>query len=265
MAITRKPYFYDRQMARLLVQVMSCFAGYQVRTGKQRDGKHRFIDVPIIYGGYDRVAQWIIAGGSENTVIKLPVMALDIVRWKQSDENRRSPQHVETYYWQQRAKDANGDPTTEPGTRMQMERYMPVPYDIGLKLTLWTSNQDQGFQICEQIATQFNPEIDIQFSNSPGDWTFISSLKFDGEFIMKRASVSPDAGGGDGPEYHLYEMSFSTVFYLNPPVITYPTEAIEEVHVSFRDMTSAPDISSMDEIEKIVIRSEEDPEDEDNP
>jgi len=54
--VRRKPFFYDHQIKRYLAQLMSCFAGYQVRTGKQRDGKARMIDVPIIHGDHSRIA-----------------------------------------------------------------------------------------------------------------------------------------------------------------------------------------------------------------
>ena len=62
--LKRKPFFYDAQFKRLIVQVLAVFAGYQVRTGVQRDGKHHFMDTPVIFGGMDRAVGEDTAAGS---------------------------------------------------------------------------------------------------------------------------------------------------------------------------------------------------------
>ena len=74
--LKRKPFFYDSQVKRMIVQVLATFAGYQVRSGIQRDGKHRFQDVPIVYGGFDKAVAYLLQGGNENTVPYLPIMSL---------------------------------------------------------------------------------------------------------------------------------------------------------------------------------------------
>jgi hypothetical protein len=52
-----------------------------------------------------------------------------------------------------------------------MERYMPIPYDLTFELAIYASNQDQMFQILEQILIIFDPTLQIQTNDSPYDWT----------------------------------------------------------------------------------------------
>jgi hypothetical protein len=54
---------------------------------------------------------------------------------------------------------------------------MPVPYNMTMELALFTTNLDEHFQILEQIMILFNPQIDIQKTDDPFDWTRISSVK----------------------------------------------------------------------------------------
>ena len=78
--VKRKPYFYDSQLKRYIVQLLSLFAGYSVRTGRQRDGEHRFIDVPVVYGGMSRTAAYTLTGGNENIAATIPKLSLKIGR-----------------------------------------------------------------------------------------------------------------------------------------------------------------------------------------
>jgi hypothetical protein len=258
MGIKRKPYYNDSQLKRVIVQVMSAFCGYQVRTGKQRDGQHRFLDVPVMYADYSRTAATIMNGGAEGSMASLPIISVELTRLKQSDEYRRAPQHVETYMWRERArKPGSEEAGSDPGKRMIMERHMPVPYDMGIKLAIWASNADQAFQLCEQIATQFNPEVDLQLSNSPGDWTFLTTLKFDGEIRPTRRAA--DIGGGTEDAYHVYEMDFNCIIQLSPPAIVYESRLIQEVHVNIQYMNESIDWDSMTDIDGFVIRADTDP------
>ena len=257
MAIYRKPYFGDKQLQRMLVQIMSCFSGYQVLTGTQRDGKSRFRDVPVIYGDMSRVAGYIIGprGDQDNTTGYLPIMALHMNRLTQKSDWRLSPQHREKYNFFERARDPDGNLLTgKAGKKKTVERFMPVPYDMGVSLSMWTSNNDEGYQLLEQITTVFNPDMEIQLSNSPADWTFLTSLIFDGDVEMEKAVPS----GGDTDPLYIFKLNFSTVVWMSPPAKVYDTTYIYEVTVPIKQLEDNLDFDSMNTLDGLVIRASDD-------
>lgn len=257
MAIQRKPYFYDAQVKRYILQIMAAFAGYQVRSGVQRDGEHRYINVPIMFGTYDRLVAYLRGDGNINKTPSLPIMSLEIKAFKQYDELRRAPDHVDTFRFTPRA------PATMEGTLgtaaapVQGERGMPVPYLMTVNLNIWSSNLDQALQIIEQIASQYNPQLDIMLSNSPLDWTFISYLKFLGDIEFKRRAL--DIGGGTGTDQlHLAELDFETLVHISPPAKIFKSQYIEKIHTTFRKLESNTDIESMDVLDGFILQINED-------
>jgi len=254
MALKRKPYFYDSQLKRLLVQIQSCFSGYQVRTGNQRDKIHRMMDVPIIYGDMQKTVGYILQGGSENTMGYVPIMSLIMTNMKQKAEWRQAPQHFEKYNFIERARDPEGNLLiNQPGKKKTIERFQPVPYDITVDLSIWSSNQDQAYQIVEQICTVFNPDMDIQLSNSPADWAFLTSLIFQGEVKMERAVPT----GTETDPLHVYTLSFDTVIWMSPPVKVFETKYIYEVHVPIKEIEENLDFDEFQEIDGLVIKADE--------
>ncbi len=254
MALKRKPYFYDNQLKRLLLQIMACFAGYQVRTGNQRDGKHRFLDVPIIYGDMQQTVGYILQGGGGNTTSYIPIMSLIMTNLKQKAAWRQNPQHSEKYNFIERAMTPDGVLlVNQPGMKKTVERYMPVPYDVTIDLAIWASNQDQGLQLVEQIATVFNPDMDIQLSNSPADWTFLTSLLFQGDVKMEKVVPS----GTEVDPMYTYTLTFDTVIWISPPAKVYETKHIYEIDFTIFDKEDGSDFDEFRPLDGCVIRADE--------
>jgi len=66
---------------------------------------------------------------------------------------------------------------SEQGDAYTIERLMPVPYKLQIKLDIWTSNTEQKMQIIEQIATLFNPSLEIQSTDNYIDWTSLTYVQ----------------------------------------------------------------------------------------
>lgn len=262
MPLKRKPYFYDAQIKRMVVQILAAFAGYQVRTGNQRDGKHHFRDVPILYGSMDRAVAYILQGGSENTVSFIPIMSLMMTGMRQKNEWRQQPQHIEKLQFVERAKDPEGKLlVNQPGKRKTIERYMAIPYELSFDLSVWASNQDEGFQILEQIGVVFNPEMDIALSNSLADWTFLTTLNFGLDVRFEAAQPT----GVDVDPLNVITLPFTTTLWLSPPVKVMETKNIFKIQVPILDMNSGdPEVADvlefdeLDELYRCVIKADED-------
>lgn len=262
MALKRKPYFNDHQIKRYLIQVMALFSGYQVRTGNQRDGRHRFLDVPIIYGDMQRTVGYILQGGSENTVSYLPIMSILMTSLSQKANWRQAPQHRERLNVIERARDADGNLLiNQPGKKKSIERFQPVPYDMGISLSIWASNNDQQFQILEQILSVFNPEMDIALSNSLADWTFLTTIEFMGDVTFEKAAPA----GTDIDPINVVTLPFNVISWMSVPAKVFDTKHIFKINVPILDLDDKGDIvrrdsfefDNLQELDGLMIRADE--------
>lgn len=257
MSVQNKPFFNDSQVKRYILQIMSALSGYQVQTGKQRDKKSRFINVPIMFGTYDRVVQYIRQDGNMNVGPSLPIMSLEITGLQQKDELRRAPEHTSVYTYRQRGP-ATMENTlgTEPDILMMAERPMPVPYDMKVNLNIWASNMDQILQITEQIGSLYNPQLDLKLSDSPADWTMLSYLKFDGDVRFRRAAL--DIGsGGQTDQLHLAELNFETLVHLSQPTKVFEAKYIEKIRTRIHKLEKEKTIDEMEFLDGFIMRADD--------
>ena len=166
-------FFYDEQIRRFLLQFIRMTSNFQVRFGAPNTSTLQ--TVPVFYGDSSRQAQHIIRGMSENSLSTVPAMAVYITELKYDRERMQEPFHVSKLHIRQRRIDPDtGLPTNEQGESYTVERHMPVPYRLTLKLDIWTSNTEQKLQLIEQLCTLFNPSLEIQSTDNYIDWTSLS-------------------------------------------------------------------------------------------
>jgi hypothetical protein len=67
--------------------------------------------------------------------------------------------------------------SNQQGDTYTIERLMPVPYNLEVKLDIWTSNTEQKMQLIEQLAVLFNPSFEIQSTDNYIDWTSLSYVQ----------------------------------------------------------------------------------------
>lgn len=170
-------YFYSGQVRRYLQQFIRLMNNFYVRLGNTREGTASYLRVPVYFGDSSRQVSSIIMRGSENTLNAVPAMAVYISALKYDRPRVQEPFHVSKMQVRQRAYDPNtGEYTNLQGDLVTVERLMPVPYLLSLKLDIWTSNTDQKLQLIEQIAVLFNPSLEIQSSDNYLDWTSLSVI-----------------------------------------------------------------------------------------
>lgn len=165
-------YWYDGQLRQYLLQFVSIFHGLQVQTGIGECDVPEFISVPIVVGNKDRVVAAIMSGNTQNRTFALPTMSAYMTGIGRADERRRAPGLVD-----QRVTMKTGGIFPEDLT--VIKRVMPVPYNMTLELAIYASNTQQMHQILEQILVLFNPDLQIQKSDGPFDWTKITNVTLD--------------------------------------------------------------------------------------
>ena len=206
-------HFYDAQIRRYITQTVRIFSNFVVKYG---DGSlHR---IPVMYGDADRQVASIIRNNSENKVNSVPkiavyISALSLDRSRTSDASFVGKVHV-------RERDTQTDSTTgrttynqAQGRNYTVERLMPTPFKLTMKVDIWSANTDQKLQIMEQILVLFNPSLELQTTDNYIDWTSLSVL----DLTSINWSSRSVPVGADTP-IEIGTLTVETPIWISPPV-----------------------------------------------
>jgi hypothetical protein len=201
-------YFYDGQLRRYITQIVRLLSNFVV---KYSDGT--LVRVPVMYGDADRQAASIVNQNSENAVASSPRIAvyvsdLDLARDRLGDS---------TYVGKLHIREREIDPETgeygyTQGNNYTVERLMPTPFDLTVKVDIWSSSTDQKLQILEQILTLFNPSLEIQTTDNYIDWTSLSVVELQ-DVVFSSRSVPV----GTNSAIDIATLNLKTPIWMSPP------------------------------------------------
>lgn len=206
-------YAYDGQIRRFVLQFIRMFSNFQVEFGKDADGNKTLQTVPVYYGAPSRQAAMILRQNSENTLSAVPAMAAYI-----SDLGYDRDRLLNPYFESRtpvREQVYNSATQSYTGTQdgiYTVERLMPAPYKLQMKLDIWTSNTDQKHQLIEQIVPLFNPGLEIQGTDNYFDWSSLSVVLLTGVSYSNR---SVPAGSDENIE--ITTLTFEMPIYISLP------------------------------------------------
>jgi hypothetical protein len=224
-------FFYDEQIRRYLLQFTRMFSLFEVEYGRNEQGTSDLIRVPIRYGDASRQAQTILNQNSANSLNATPLMTFYITDLAYDRERMQEPYHVNKMFVRQRTWDAGTESyETTQGNAFQIERLMPVPYKLTINLDIWTSNTNQKMQLFEQIATLFNPALEIQATDNYIDWTSLTVCNLDS--VKWSSRVIPV--GAENP-IDVMTMTFSLPIWISSPAKVKKLGVVERVIASIFD------------------------------
>lgn len=201
-------HFYDGQVRRYLLQIIRLFSNFVVKYG---DGT--LVRVPVIYGDPDRQAASIINQNSENTVQGVPKIAVYISDIQLDTSRLGDSSFVGKIHVRERAIDeVTGQYLNFEGDSYTVERLMPTPFKLTLKVDVWTSSLDQKLQLFEQICVLFNPSLEIQTTDNFVDWTSLTVVDLD---TVDFSSRTVPVGTNDAID--ILTFTLNTPIYISPP------------------------------------------------
>lgn len=181
-------FFYDAQIERFLLQFIRMVSGFQVEFGQDRDGTKALQRVPVYYGDGSRQVMQILQNNSENVMPTTPAMTVYINSIKYDRDRMQEPNFISKMSVRQRAyNEDTAEYESRQGAAFTIERPMPVPYELELKLDIWTSNTKQKLQLLEQLISLFNPALEIQSTDNYIDWTSLSIVYLDSQTWSSRS------------------------------------------------------------------------------
>ena len=194
-----------------------------------------------MYGDADRQVASIIRQNSENMVSSVPRIAvyvseLSLDRNRLSDSSFVGKVHF-------RERDIQADPSTgrdtynqSQGRNYTVERVMPTPFKLTMKVDIWSANTDQKLQIMEQLLVLFNPSLELQTTDNYIDWTSLTTL----ELMDVKWSGRPVPVGNDTP-IEVATLTVTTPIWISPPAKVKHLGVITKIITSFyQDSNSSP-------------------------
>ena len=173
-------FFYDAQIRRFLLQFTRIFSNFQVMYGAQGSENETLVRVPVRYGDWSRQAQTVASENSSSFMPSAPLITFYITGMEYQQSRMQEPYHVNKVQVRQRTYDSATETyETTQGNAFTIERLMPVPYRMTITCDIWTSNTNQKFQIFEQVATLFNPALEVQSTDNYLDWTSLSVVELE--------------------------------------------------------------------------------------
>jgi hypothetical protein len=202
-------YFYDGQIRRYLTQIIRLLSNFVVRYG---DGT--LVRVPVMYGDADRQAASIINQNSENTLPATPKIAVYVTDFDLARDRLGDATYVGKMHFRERAVDEDtGMYTNEQGKNYTVERLMPTPFTLTVKVDIWSANTEQKLQILEQILVLFNPSLEIQTTDNYVDWTSLSVVEL-GDVVFSSRTIPT----GTNSAIDVASLTLTTPVWISPPV-----------------------------------------------
>jgi hypothetical protein len=207
-------FFYDAQIERFLAQFIRIVSGFQVEFGQASNTGTTYQRVPVYYGdGSRQVASIISQNAAGNALPPVPAMTVYIQNITYDKERIQDPTFVGTMNIRQKYyNEDTQEYENRQGSAFTVERMMPVPYTLELKLDIWTSNTKQKLQLLEQLMVLFNPALEIQSTDNYIDWTSLSYIYLDSPTWSSRTVPI----GPDNP-IDVATLTFKLPVWISPP------------------------------------------------
>jgi hypothetical protein len=224
-------FFYDAQIERFLVQFIRIVSGFQVEFGNDRDGNKTLQRVPVYYGDGSRQVAQILTNASENAMPTVPAMTVYVNGLNYDRERMQSPDFVSKMNVRQRAyNEITQEYEQTQGNAFTVERLMPVPYVLDLKLDIWTSNTNQKLQLLEQLIVLFNPSLELQSTDNYIDWTSLSVVYLETPTWTSRTVPI----GTDNP-IDVATLTFKLPIWISPPAKVKKLGVVQKIIATLHD------------------------------
>lgn len=189
-------FFYDNQFRRIFLQIIRMFGEFTV----QYDGPGgALVKVPCMYGDPSMQVASILTQNTENVMQSVPRMAIYVSNLKISRERTQEPTFIRKQSVRTRVFDQESQTyLPQPGNAYTVQKLMPIPLTLDIKLDIWTSNTNQKLQLIEQILPLFNPAMEIQFTDQYLDWTSLTTIELT-DINWTSRSVPQGTSASDAP------------------------------------------------------------------
>ena len=217
-------YFYNETIRKTVIAFGTLFNNIKIKKFAS-DGKAiSQIKVPIAYGPMQRFLARIEQQSNfdDNVAITLPRISFELTSYSYDPTRKSSPVTKFT---------GKGSDKTK-----HKKIFLPVPYEIGFRLSFATKQQDDALQIVEQILPHFQPSYNVTVNMLEG-----VEEKRDIPFTLANVSfVDEYEGDFSTRRFIQYDLDFIAKTYFYSEVPTDESGIIKKVQIDYSTAIRAP-------------------------
>lgn len=231
MTTPQDSFHYSGQIRRFLTQFIRMMSNFYVEMGSDEQGNSALQRVPAFYGNQSRQAAAILQGNSENMMPTVPAIGVYISGLKYDRDRMQQPSHVSKLRIREQVYDqTTGEYIPNRGDIYTVERLMPAPYTLTLKVDIWVSNENQRHQLIEQISPIFNPGLEVQNTDNYVDWTSLSVV-----YLNDTVYDSRSVPMGNTESISITSYAFEMPIWLSPPAKVKKMGIVHKIIASIYD------------------------------
>jgi len=218
-------YFYNETIRKSVIAFGTLFNNIRIKKFAS-DGKSiSQVKVPIAYGPMQRFLSRIEQQQNfdDNVAITLPRLSFEMSSFTYDTSRKASPITKFTM--------------KSPASKIKVKKmYLPVPYDIGFRLSFATKLQDDSLQIIEQILPFFQPSYAVTINMLEG-----VEEKRDIPFTLRNVSFTDEYEGDySNRRFIQYDLDFIAKTYFYQELPTDENGIIKKVQVDYSTNIRAP-------------------------
>lgn len=218
-------YFYNETIRKTVVAFGTLFNNITIKKYAS-DGKSiSQIKVPIAYGPIQRFLARIEQQSNfdDNIAISLPRLSFELSSYTYDATRKASPIQKFTM--------------KSPSQKTKIKKmFLPVPYDVGFRLSFATKLQDDALQIIEQILPFFQPAYNVTVNMLEG-----VEEKRDIPFTLSNVSFTDEYEGDFSTRRFIqYDLDFVAKTYFYQEVPTDENGIIKKVQIDYSTAVRAP-------------------------
>ena len=217
-------YFYNETIRKTVIAFGTLFNNIKIKKFAG-DGKAiSQIKVPVAYGPMQRFLARIEQQGNfdDNVAITLPRLSFELTSYAYDPSRKSSP--ITKF-------------TGKGATKSKHKKiFLPVPYEIGFRLSFASKLQDDALQILEQILPHFQPAYSVTVNMLEG-----VEEKRDIPFTLSNVSFSDEYEGDFSTRRFIqYDLDFVAKTYFYSEIPTDESGIIKKVQVDYSTAVRAP-------------------------
>ena len=235
-------YWYYGQIRKIILHTLRIFSNFHVATGTDKDGKPILRRVPVQFMSIDSPL-YKINNATDTIIETCPKMVLTISQIKMNNDRAYPVPHepYETEFTEKRWNEETGNYEYDIGNTYAVTRFNPVPIGIEFKLFVLTTLQTQKFELFEQIRTLFVPDLELQTSENPLDWTRVTAIVMTGINYSSKGTENLDSKQLDAMDF-----TFEVNTNLDTPALIERSNVIETIVTSIYPTNDPEEIYGWD-------------------
>ena len=218
-------FFYNETVRKSVIAFGTLFNNINIKKFAS-DGKSiSTVKVPIAYGPMQRFLARIEQQGNfdDNVAISLPRLSFELQSYTYDPSRKASP--IQKFFF------------ATPNDKKKVKKmFLPVPYDIGFRLSFACKLQDDALQIIEQILPFFQPSYQVTVNMLEG-----ADEKRDIPFTLRNVSfVDEYEGDFSTRRFIQYDLDFVCKTYFYQEVPTDEAGLIKKAQIDYSTNFRAP-------------------------